>query len=182
MIDHHRDALDDAIDRVAADLVRVPDDPDAAERILLSLPPRHERPWWVARLLPLQAAALASVVLVVAYLRWPVNDEGPRGDASRVTAMLDSRPVTSFVELREAALNNAAIAEPFGKFGGQRDAGRQSAASRPYELTALAAPQQITVTMLQTTLPLAAVEPASIAPITLNQLPLADEAPPFLKE
>jgi hypothetical protein len=178
MIDHHRDALDDAIDRVAAELVRVPDDPDAAERILLSLPPRHERPW-VARSWPLQAAALASVVLVVAYLRWPVDDEGRRHAASRATAMLDSGPATSFVELHETALRDLAIAEPLGRFTGQRGADRQSAASRPYELPALTVPEQITVTMLQTTLPLAAVEPASIAPIALSQLPL-DEAPPSL--
>ncbi|MGH9384689.1 MAG: hypothetical protein ACRD2N_10425 [Vicinamibacterales bacterium] len=190
MSDQIRDSLDDAIDRAAASLVTVQEDPNAAQRIVSSLPSRHERRWWSMSSLPLQAAAAASIILGVLYMR-PATDEDVRSaDALGQTEMLDARPVVNVAEFLPTAVSPPSLARnrsaSFGEAGSRplsRGPADSEATSRQFELSAIPAPELLTMTTLEGAAPLDPVEPTSVAPILLSSLPLAGDAqPPFSKE
>jgi hypothetical protein len=184
--DQIRDSLDTAIDRVATRLVSIADDPDAAQRIVASLPVRREHPWWSWSSWPLQAAALASVLLAIGYLRLTSDEVRFRSDTARPDAMLFARPMDAVAELRPTALR-VEIAERTTSSPRALALARVSDSTAPvgqsFGLALIVAPDSLSLPTLQTTAPLATIEPATVAPISLTDLPLTTEAPPpFSKE
>ena len=177
-----KDSLDDAIDRVAAKLVSVADDPAAVERIVSSLPPRREREWWRMSSLPVQAVAAASLVLAIVYMRSTSNDDlGPRIETQHPSVAVNAP--------RAEAVADASVTipqerpQPATAPVRRRRVRSTPEAQQAFGLPAMDAPAQLTIGTLISTAPLDPLEPASVAPILLNDLPLATEVQtPFSKE
>lgn len=186
MSDRINDSLDTAIDRVATHLVSVREDGDAVRRIVASLPARRGPHWWSLTAWPLQAAALASVVLVLVY--WPGTHETAESarDRAEGVAMLDVRPMTEVAELRQAArrVEAAGARRSFSPVSTlARDANAGDASGELFGLSPIVVPDSLSIPTLQSTAPLATIEPATLAPISLSELPLTDDAlPPSSKE
>lgn len=186
MSDRILDPLDVAIDRVANRLVSVKDDPNAVQRIVQSLPARREHAWWSWSSWPLQAAALASVLLAIVYMR-VTNDAIPwTPDGGRPVATLIAQPMDAVTELHQAALRVEAAARTSPvppALGLARVSNPTVEVGQFFGLPLIVAPDSLSLPTLQTTAPLATIEPATVAPISLSELPLATEAPPpFSKE
>lgn len=181
MSDPMRDSLDGAIDRVATNLVSVADDPDAAQRIVASLRARRGGGWWPMSSLPLQAAALACVVLVVAYMRSTSSDEGVRLEHEPPVTMAKSAPAET---VPEVPTNVRPVDVKPRALPVRRVAPRQRAEAEPaFGLAAIEVPKQLTIETLTSTAPLDPLEPAALTPMLLNDLPLAsDGQTPFSKE
>ena len=138
--------------------------------------------------MPLQAVALASVILLVVTLRWSGEDDGRLKERGGPAAVFDTRPSAVVAELPPSVNRSTALAGSLAV--GLSDAGTRAArrvvselVSRSFELPAIVVPDQVALPALLTTTPLAAVESASIAPLALSELPLAaDTSPPFSKE
>ena len=177
MSDRLHDALDSAIDRVAAGLVRVPDDPAAVGRIVSSLPARREAAQWGPTSWAVHAAALAAILLAVVYIRTTSDDHLPGGTAPH-TAVLDARPMLNVVELQSASALSGQ-SRPIARSVNAPARTERSLATEPaFELTPIVTPDSLSLSVLQATAPLAPIEPATVAPITLTELPLATDAPP----
>lgn len=174
MSDPIRDSLDEAIDRVATHLVSVADDPDAAQRMVSSLPARPGHGWWAMSSLPLQAAAAASLVLIVAYMRSASTDEAlPLAHQPPLMTTARSTPAEPVPEV--AAGVRAVDVEPT-TVPARRVAVRLETEVEPsFGLAAIEIPKELTVGALTSTVPLDRLEPAALAPMLLNDLPLASD-------
>jgi hypothetical protein len=180
MSDRIHDSLDDAIDRVAASLVSVDDDPGRVQQIIAALPARDERKWWRLSSLPLQAAAVAVIALAVVYVRSLNPGEVATVEDRRVPSV-DQQAPARVPDLLPAA-------EPPGLQRTTVSIRRPAVSGpvqvqQPFELAAIEAPAQLTVQTLVAVVPLEPLEPAAVAPIAIRDLPLAsDSSSSFSKE
>ena len=172
------DALDEAIDRVANRLVSVEDDAFAARRIVAALPERRARGWGSISSLAFQVTAIAAIALGVIYLRSskPVErlsteERQPLAVREQTANVPDTIPA---VERPPAAATVPAA---------RRVVRRPVDVPRAFDLTPIEGPRQLVIPTLVATEPLQPLEPASITPISISELPLGGESsPPFSKE
>ncbi len=180
MSDRLHDALDEAIDRVANRLVSVKDDPFAARRIVAALPERRQGKWWGISSLAVQAAAIAAVVLAIGYLR-----SSPPGErfSTEEPPPVAVREQTAGVPATIAAVERPPVAAADAVLVRRRVVQRAAPAQPAFGLAEIGAPDEIVIPTLVATEPLQPLEPASLAPISISDLPLAGDAqPPFSKE
>jgi hypothetical protein len=167
-MNHHHESLDEAIDRVAAQLTMVPADPSLAGRIAERLDTHSSFGW--PRLALASAAVVATGIAIVLF-----NDgrEMPASDAARVATAVNAPGVSA--ALREVPSNNvpsavAAVAQTTARMRARRAA---AAAEEPLpemrQLDSLASPVTIDVAMLPT-------DTLSIAPVDFAFLDVADLA------
>jgi hypothetical protein len=171
-----RDPLDDAIDRVASRMVSVHDDTGAARRIISSLPSRDQRRWSVSAL-SFQAAAVAVVALVIVYGRSFNPGEPAHSDSRRAPAEVQQpaplRGVDAVPAVAPTQVERAAVSR-------RRSLPQPTDTQPVFGLDAIEAPEQLTIPSLVATFPLEPIEAASVAPITIDDLPLSsDGASPF---
>ncbi len=180
MSDQIRDSLDEAIDRVASRLVSVKEDPDAARRIVAVLPAQPGREWWSGSF-PLQAAAMAVIILLlIVYVRpFDVGEPAPV-DERRVEIPVREQPAGSPEPVMEVEQTRPqAVAGSAARRVARRPVDLQPA----FGLAAIEALEQLSVSTLVATAPLSALELAAVEPISISDLPLGGDAPPpFSKE
>jgi hypothetical protein len=178
--DRLHDALDEAIDRVANRLVSVKDDPFAARRIVDALPERRQGKWWSISSLAVQAAAIAAVVLAIGYLRSsPPGERLSTDGRPRVAVREQTAPVPATIP----AVERPPVAAADAVLVRRRVVQRAAPAQPAFGLAEIGAPDEIVIPTLVATKPLPPIDPASITPISISELPLGGESsPPFSKE
>ena len=161
---HHRESIDETIDRVAARLTMAPADPDLAGRIAQQLD--REAPFAWSRLAIASAAVAAVVVTVVFFNNAPevpsadIARSAPPAPSSAVAAPPAVAPDTDTISLSSAAI-------------ARRSAGAKAAlAHEPLpempQIESLPSPATLAVEMLSTdTL---TIEPVDLAPLDVADL------------
>jgi hypothetical protein len=126
--------------------------------------------------LPVHAAALASILLALVYIGSTGDDRLPAGTAP-LAGSLDARPMHYVVEFQSAAVvpGRRMPAVQRVKMPARREP--QLASEPAFGLTPMVTLDSMSLSELQVTTPLAPIEPAAVAPITLTELPLAIDAP-----
>ncbi len=166
MIDSSRHELDEAIDRVAAQMVAAPGDDRMLQQVLAQLPERPASPWFLAK--PVQLTAAAALVLFAFIYARAEREAAPiELRQAAVDAPVPSQPPRPRPHTTQAVTADSRLATPVSRLSSAMDRTDHERSLvpidviEPMELGAIAAPA------------LELDAPASLEPLVLTDLSLA---------